>query len=68
MVNPFRSLFCFSYVSYLNELSLCSQAMSEDERVDLVSFTGSTPVKYQSTFLFKGEGHSKRHIIFCHHQ
>jgi len=26
--------------------------MSEDERVDLVSFTGSTPVKRQITFLF----------------
>jgi len=26
--------------------------MSEDERVDLVSFTGSTPVKFQNTFLF----------------
>ena len=37
---------------YLNEVSICSQAMSEDERVDLVSFTGSTPVKSQSTFLF----------------
>ena len=30
-------------------MSICSQAMAEDERVDLVSFTGSTPVKSQST-------------------
>lgn len=42
--------------------------MSEDDRVDLVSFTGSTPVKSQSTFYLKFFNMSMLHWGLCNRQ